>query len=567
MNTKSPVYTQKTECQDCYKCVRVCEFKAIKIEDGHAIVITEACVYCGRCVEVCPAGAKRVRNDLVRLKYMISSGRKLIASVAPSYIACISSPAQNAFINSFARSGFIGASETALGAQSVSSAVKENIRQKEINITTCCPVVVEIIRKYYSHLVPLLTPLMSPALAHAKQLKDSFGSDCEVVFVGPCIAKKIEADRNPSLISIAVSFDEAASLFGDLKEEETADFITEKAGAGNYYPVEGGMIRTISEARHADNCYMAFSGVDEVRGVLDGIGGIEKGKTVVLELMACRGGCINGPLSGKKESFLSKRMNISQKASEREHLVSAVYKEINAGWDKNCVNTNVYREEDIAAVLKTTGKSREDQELNCGGCGYDSCRDFARAIIDKKAERSMCVTYMRRLAQKKANALIKSMPSGVVIADDSLSVIECNLNFARLFIEQADTMFNARPGLEGANLSKILPANICSIFLNVIRTGNDFFEKDIRIGNKFYHCSIFLIEKGHVAGGIFQDITSPMMRKKNVIEKAENVINRNLQTVQTIAALLGENAASTEVLLNSIIESFNASEMKEDEDE
>jgi hypothetical protein len=174
---------------------------------------------------------------------------------------------------------------------------------------------------------------------------------------------------------------------------------------------------------------------------------------------------------------------------------------------------------------------------------------------------------MRRLAQKKANALIKSMPSGVVIADDSLSVIECNLNFARLFIEQADTMFNARPGLEGANLSKILPANICSIFLNVIRTGNDFFEKDIRVANKFYHCSIFLIEKGHVAGGIFQDITSPMMRKKHVIEKAENVINRNLQTVQTIAALLGENAASTEVLLNSIIESFNASEMKEDEDE
>ncbi|HOF33881.1 MAG TPA: [Fe-Fe] hydrogenase large subunit C-terminal domain-containing protein [Spirochaetota bacterium] len=567
MNTQSPVYTQKTECQDCYKCVRVCEFKAIKIEDGHAIVITEACVYCGRCVEVCPAGAKRVRNDLVRLKYMISSGRKLIASVAPSYIACISSPAQNAFINSFARSGFIGVSETALGAQSVSSAIKDSIRQGEINITTCCPVVVEIIRKYYSHLVPLLTPVMSPALAHAKQLKDSFGSDCEVVFVGPCIAKKIEADRNPSLISISVSFDEAVSLFGDLKEEESADFITDKAGAGNYYPVEGGMIRTVSDARHADNCYMAFSGVDEVRGVLDSIGGIEKCKTLVLELMACRGGCINGPLAGKNKSFLSKRMNVLQKAFERENIAASVFKDITAGWDKSCVNTNVYREEDIAAVLKTTGKSREDQQLNCGGCGYDSCRDFAKAIIDKKAERSMCVTYMRRLAQKKANALIKSMPSGVVIADDSLSVIECNLNFARLFIEQADTMFNARPGLEGANLSKILPANICSIFLNVIRTGNDFFEKDIRVENKFYHCSIFLIEKGHVAGGIFQDITSPMMRKKNVIDKAENVINRNLQTVQTIAALLGENAASTEVLLNSIIESFNASEMREDEDE
>ncbi|OQA92176.1 MAG: Iron hydrogenase 1 [Elusimicrobia bacterium ADurb.Bin231] len=567
MNTQSPVYTQKTECQDCYKCVRVCEFKAIKIEDGHAIVITEACVYCGRCVEVCPAGAKRVRNDLVRLKYMISSGRNLIASVAPSYIACVASSAQNAFINSFVRSGFIGASETALGAQSVSSVLKENIRYGEINITTCCPVVVEIIRKYYSHLVPLLTPLMSPALAHAKQLKNTFGKDCEVVFVGPCIAKKIEADRNPSLISISVSFEEALSIFGDLKEEDSAEFITERAGAGNYYPVEGGMIRTISEARHADNCYMAFSGVDEVRGVLDSIGGIEKCKTLVLELMACRGGCINGPLSGKNKSFLSKRMNVLQKACERENIVASVFKDITAGWDKSCVNTNVYREEDIAAVLKTTGKSREDQQLNCGGCGYDSCRDFAKAIIDKKAERSMCVTYMRRLAQKKANALIKSMPSGVVIADDSLSVIECNLNFARLFIEQADTMFNARPGLEGANLSKILPANICSIFLNVIRTGNDFFEKDIRVENKFYHCSIFLIEKGHVAGGIFQDITSPMMRKKNVIDKAENVINRNLQTVQTIAALLGENAASTEVLLNSIIESFNASEMREDEDE
>lgn len=566
MNTLTPIHTLKTECQDCYKCVRFCDCKAIKIEDGNAVVIPEACVYCGTCVTVCPPQAKRVRNDLVRARYLLSLGRRVIASIAPSFVAEFGEDAWK-IPGLFRRLGFAGVSETALGAEMVSAALAGVIRPGRVNITSACPVVTGMVRKYYPSLVGHITPIVSPARAHARELKRRFGADTEVVFVGPCVAKKLEADEHPDTIALALSFQDIGQWIRedgvDLESIPLEEYITERSGIGGLYPLDGGMIATLKNGHAVDAEPVALSGLADVRMALDSVPELDGGRTVIMELLACRGGCVNGPLRISDTSPLSKRMRVL-KASGDEYRWNAEPQFLSEQFHSLAHTATVFPAEEIKRVLATIGKNTAPDELNCGGCGYDSCREFATAILAGKAERAMCVTYMRRLAQKKANALIKSMPSGVVITGRTLEIIECNANFAAQFIEEGGMVFRARPGLEGAQLEKILPDKVCALFRQVLETGDDISESDIRIGQSFYHVTIFSIETGSVAGAIFQDVTSPMMRKKNVVDKARKVITKNLETVQTIAALLGENAASTEVLLNSIIESYSVTGESDD---
>jgi hypothetical protein len=208
----------------------------------------------------------------------------------------------------------------------------------------------------------------------------------------------------------------------------------------------------------------------------------------------------------------------------------------------------------VREALRQVGKFSAEDELNCGGCGYDSCREFGVALIDHKAERSMCVTYMRKLALKKANALIQKMPSAVVIVNESLRIVETNSAFNNLFCrDQANG--NSEPlAVEGVLLSELTP--FAGLFHGVMKSGEDILERDIRWQNTILHATIFTIEKHCVVGGIIQDITEPAVRKEQVIRKAREVIQRSLETTQKIACLLGENAAEGEITLNSIIESF-----------
>ena len=217
---------------------------------------------------------------------------------------------------------------------------------------------------------------------------------------------------------------------------------------------------------------------------------------------------------------------------------------------------NKFDELDIKKALQEVGKYSKEDELNCSGCGYNSCRDFALALLEGKAEREMCVTHMRKLAQKKANALLRAIPSGVVIVNDQLKIVECNRKFSHLLGEVEESIYDAKPGMEGARLDKILPFH--HYFQAVLETGEDILEKDIRFNKRVLHGSIFTIEKHRIVGGVFQDITTPAMQKEQIIDKTRNVIEKNLETVQKIAYLLGENASETQVVLDSIVNSFSA---------
>jgi PAS domain-containing protein len=220
-----------------------------------------------------------------------------------------------------------------------------------------------------------------------------------------------------------------------------------------------------------------------------------------------------------------------------------------------------HTEEEIREALRTVGKYSSTDEVNCASCGYDTCRAFAEAMLDNRAEKTMCVSYMRKLAQKKANGLIKAIPGGVVIADKNLKIVECNENFARLLGSDVLKMYEIKPGMEGADLDKL--AGFARFFSDVISSnGPDVIDRDVREGKKIFHVSVFSIEKESIAGGVIEDVTAPQVQKHRIISQAKKVIDKNLSVVQQIAFLLGENAAESEAILNSIIESFS-----EDEDE
>lgn len=565
MNYLSPIYTEKTECQDCYKCVRHCPVKAIKVESGCATVIAELCIYCGHCVEVCPNGAKKVRDDLTRAKQLLSLRPQVYVSLAPSAVAEFPefSPAQ--LVAALRKLGFAGVSETALGAQQVSAAVAAQLATgpSQVLVSSACPSVVAYFQKHRPELSGYLTAMLSPLLAHCQLLRQLYGNAIGIVFIGPCIGKKLDADAHPQLLDVALTFEDlrrwlAAEKINPASLLPAAEdrFVPQRSAEGAWYPVDGGMIAGIKKNCAVHDCsMMSFSGITAIQKALADLSPLS-GDSVFLELLACEGGCVNGPKSKSRGGTISKRARILQYGAASpaaEEIASPVV--VSADYRVEPVARPQHSESQIREALRVVGKYTAEDELNCGGCGYDSCLEFGRALLNQKAERSMCVTYMRKLAHKKANALVQRMPSAVVIVGESLRIIECNAAFTRLFVPDGRPEEEKVRALEGVPLSNVLP--FASLFQGVLLSGDDLLDRDLRHQQTIVHASIFTIEKYAVVGGIIQDITRPAVQKEEVIRKAREVIQKNLATVQQIAYLLGENAAESEITLNQIIDSFS----------
>lgn len=559
MSKLEPIYTEKTQCQDCYKCVRECPVKAIRVVEGSAMVIPEACILCGHCTQVCPVNAKKIRDDLDTAKALIARGALVYVSLAPSYRTEFDGIKTGKLIDAIMKLGFAGVSETALGAQEVSAACAHLLNQDQnpLWISTCCPSVIHLIEQYHPELVPRLTPVLSPLQAHARMLKAHYGQDVKVVFVGPCVAKKNEAD---GWLDLALTFSDLRRWFTQsdidwMKLEGSGSFVPHPAVEGGLYPVDGGMIDGIRlSGAPQDTLYMSFSGVEDAQeALLD----IEKGsydRPVFVEVLACAGGCVNGPVVSSKGSTASKRYRVYSQTPSTDVSSATGELEIGGQFRSRRIAQSSFSGAQIASALLRISKKRREDELNCGGCGYNTCRDFAIALLEEKAEPAMCVSYLRKLAQNKAAALIKAMPSGVVIVDEKLRVIESNQRFIELIGGDAMIVSEADPDLEGAYLERLVP--FAGLFSEALTSSSDASVQDIRLGGKIIRLTIFSIQAGHVVGGILQDITEPVIQREQIIEKAAEVMKKNLSTVQQIAFLLGENAADSEVLLNSIIESF-----------
>jgi len=565
MQQTHAIYTERRECQDCHKCIRECPVKAIRVQDGYARVVPEMCIQCGNCILSCPSNAKQVRNDLPLVKALIASGRKVVVSLAPSFVAQFPGIRAGQVIHALKRFGVTAVSETALGAQQVSAGVLSLMKSDpgRVWVSSACPVVVDFVAKYHTECQDNIAALLSPLLTHCKMLREHFGNDIATVFIGPCIAKKKEAEQHPELLDVVLTFedlenwlDEEGVVLHSIVETPEDCFALEEAHEGALYPIEGGLIPGIAADDEIKSTQiMSFSGIPNVEQALKGIAEWRPDHSIFLELTACAGSCVNGPKTARNTSIAKRRFEILQYAKPSGELPRATTNAATHPYKAVPLPLDDYSEMQITEALRTVGKHSVEDELNCGGCGYDSCRGFARALLAKNAERMMCATYTRKLAQKKANALLQKMPSAVVIVDEQLRIIECNANFLRLFSEEVEQ----EKELEGSALDAVIP--FANLFQRVLESGEDIVSHDIRYQRSILNSSIFAIEPHSVLCGIFQDITEPIFQKEQIIGRARDVIQKNLKTVQQIAYLLGENAADSEIILNSIVRSFSPEDL------
>lgn len=567
-NREYPLYTIKNNCQDCYKCVRHCPVKAIKIEDNSAMIVSDLCIACGTCYKVCPAKAKQMRNDLTRARHLVASGKDVYVSLAPSWITEFEGVSQEQIIAAIRRLGIRGVSETALGAEEVSTNIADILDKADsgLYLSTACPAVVEYIKKYQPQMVENLTPVSSPLLAHCRMLKDKLGEHIEIIFIGPCIAKKIEADSHPELLNLSLSFGDLRQWFKEesinLKEINTSvfdKFILEKAADGTAYPIEGGMIETLKPYDKIKKSYlMQITGIENIRRELNEFKPEDYDQPVFIECLACEGGCVSGPCMTNKKPGIAKRFNILKETNFPEDIGERTPSfDIKMNYNEKSIPKPDFDEADIKRTLATIGKYTVEDEINCGGCGYNTCRNFAKALLYGHAEPEMCVSHMKHQAQNKANALLRCIPSPIVIADAKLSILEYNDEFVKAFWnEEEHADIYEKSNLHGADLRDFI--SFTNLFSASLDLEQDIRREHVKHDDRLFDVVVFNIDKKQIVGGIMEDVTNVEMKKEQIAARAKEVIHKNLATVQQIACTLGEHMAETEVLLRSIAKDFSS---------
>ena len=230
---------------------------------------------------------------------------------------------------------------------------------------------------------------------------------------------------------------------------------------------------------------------------------------------------------------------------------------VNENYYPNPVKKHKFSAEQIESALKRISKHSFEDELNCSGCGYSTCRDFVNALIAGDAETSMCVSYMRKIAVRKAAAMVRCMPAAVVMIDKNLNILESNDAFMRMFCSDMYDVFASREeGLTGAALDRIVP--FCDILKAALKSNEDIHKEHYPIDNRLYDISAFSIEAGEIAGAVITDVTESEMDREKIAKRAREVIAKNIATVQEIACLLGEHMVETEVLLDSIAKGYES---------
>lgn len=376
MNTFNiPIYTEFAECQDCYKCVRECPVKAIKIEDYHASIIPELCIHCGHCVEMCPVDAKQVRNDLIRVKTWLRLGKKIVISIAPSWQTEFPEYNSEEIVKILEQCGFEYVSETALGAEEINAHQIEILKNNPgLHLSSACPVVTKLIEDYYPQYSQFIVPIASPMIAHAKMLRTMIPEDYMIVFAGPCYAKKRESDENQKLISAAITFADLNNLFRENKVNPQAlgrgSFFPRSAQEGVVYPVDGGMISGLKQ-----NCgvleanYHTISGIGNIIASLADLEIPQTEETIFVELMACEGGCVNGPGKISKKSYLKKRIDLIAKNCKRvKQTEQDISDNVQHEYSSITHETPGITDEKLKGILHSIGKDRAEDLLNCGSC-------------------------------------------------------------------------------------------------------------------------------------------------------------------------------------------------------
>lgn len=549
---------KKSNCKNCYKCIRHCPVKSIRFSGNQAHIIGNECILCGQCFVVCPQNAKQIVDETEKVKVLIQSGAPVYASVAPSFIANYQGIGINGIRKALIKLGFAGAEETALGATVVKTEYEKMLADgtKDVLISSCCHSVNLLIQKYYPSLLPYLADVMSPMQAHCSDIKKRF-PDAKTVFIGPCVSKKDEAEHYEGIVDAVLTFEELTEWLKAERIDLEADLDVDEESRARFFPTTGGILKTMAN-RTPDYTYMAIEGVDNCIAALKEIeqGNVHK---CFIEMSACAGSCVGGPVMEKyHRSPIIDYQSVADYAGKKDFKVTQPDSlDLKKHFEPIERRYGAPSESEIQDILKKMGKNRPEDELNCGSCGYDTCREKAIAIYHGKAEISMCLPYLKDKAESFSDCIVSNTPNALIVINDALEVQQIN--------PAARKILNIRYSSDvlGDQVVRILDPKP---FLQVLESKRAVRNRRTYLAeyDKYVEQTIIYDPNYHMLLCIMRDITEQETEREKreklrnqTVETADNVVDKQMRIVQEIASLLGETAAETKIALTKLKESIS----------
>ena len=549
---------KKSNCKNCYKCIRHCPVKSIRFSGNQAHIIGNECILCGHCFVVCPQNAKEIVDSTEKTRVLLQSGDPVVVSLAPSFIANYEGVGIESMRRALKKLGFFDVEETAIGATIVKNEYERMLKEedRDIIITSCCHSVNLLIQKYFPASLEYLADVMSPMQAHCADIKKRMPG-AKTVFIGPCVAKKDEAEHYEGLVDAVLTFEELTNWLkaeGIALEKELDDTPESRA---RFFPTTGGILKTMAQ-NAPGYTYLALDGVENCIAALKDIesGRIHK---CFIEMSACVGSCIGGPVMEKYHNTapIKDYVTIAAYAGEKDFDVAqpapmALKKTFTMIEHKLATPS----EGEIMSVLRQMGKFKPSDELNCGSCGYNSCREKAIAIIQGKAESSMCLPFLKDKAESFSDTIVKNTPNGLIVLNEDLEVQQVN--------KAARKIMNIRSESDvlGEPVVRILDP---SVFVQVKNSGRTVRDQRVYLAEykRYVEQTVMYDQDSRLLVGIMRDITDEEAEREKkarinqqTVEVANTVVEKQMRIVQEIASLLGETAAETKIALTKLKESI-----------
>ena len=549
---------KKSNCKNCYKCIRHCPVKAIRFSGNQAHIIGNECILCGQCFVVCPQNAKEIVDETEKVKVLLQGDDPVIVSLAPSYVANYDNISITTMRKALKQLGFYDVEETAIGATIVKNEYERLLREdgRDVIISSCCHSINLLIQKHYPQALEYLADVMSPMQAHCMDIKKRY-PNAKTVFVGPCVAKKDEAEHYEGIVDAVLTFEEVTRWLeaeGVMLELEP-DY--DENTRARFFPTTGGVLKTMTQDIPGYT-YLALDGVDNCIDALKDIisGNLHK---CFIEMSACVGSCIGGPVMEKYHRTETVRdyITVAKYAGSKDFIVDQPgASELHKAFEYIEQRSQRPSDLEIQNILRQMGKFKPAHELNCGSCGYNTCREKAIAIIQGKAEISMCLPYLKDKAESFSDTVVNNSPFGLIVLNEALEVQQINT--------AARKLMNIR------SASDVLGDQVIRIldpvpFAEVLRTGRDLHDERVYLAEygRYVEQSVVHDKDSHLLITILRDITDEQNARdqkehisRQTIEVADRVVDKQMRIVQEIASLLGETAAETKIALSKLKESI-----------
>lgn len=609
------IQIDKEKCKLCLSCIRICPVKAIKTgEDDFPQVIQERCIACGSCMATCSPEAIHYRSSIAQVNALLSSEHAVCAIVDPSISGEFPDVADyRKFVEMIRKLGFAYVNEASFGVDMVAREYKnlfDNEFKGKYYVAANCPVVVSYIEKYYPDLVDNLAPIVSPMIAAAMMVRKKYGQQIKVVFIGPCIAAKQDAVRyreKHGEVNAVLTFQELRKLFKSHKIAERSleysDFDPPYGYKGSLYPITNGII----QAAEIDEMLLSSHVItSEGRaGMLQSVQDFDRFN----ERINCHfnifydEGCLMGPGTSPDGDKTLRRAMVIQFANKRlrsfnyEHweneLRNYLSLDMSRSFQRDDQRLPPIEKNLVDDVMADLG--REQDNMYCQACGYDSCRDFAESVVRGFADKESCFRYAATMTKdymkdyklvkeqfirsKKNNAdlekkitqgkkelersqsvidsVLEELPFSLVILNSNLKIRNSSRAFIEMLGEDAREINEVIPGLKGADIAKLVSYNFVNLFRHVLDNKESVYNRSLPLGERKTLVSVFPVKDHDDVCVLFRDAHLSEVSTEEIKQRVTEVVDKNIEMVQKIGFILGEEASGVEQLLKRIIDLFD----------